>query len=153
MGLEGAKFLTNVLPEMKILSKLNLSDNDIGDAGMNELIVGIKTYCSLEYLDISGNNLGKTPASLDLAESLNLYLSNNRNLEVLKLNWNSLRGSVADKIIDGLIFCYGIREVHMNNNLIGGSYEDKQPPVNRMAELIQQSKNLEYLDISFNCID
>jgi hypothetical protein len=81
------------------------------------------------------------------------YLSNNRTLEVLKLNWNSLRGNAADKIIEGLSECYGIREIFINNNLVGQHYDDKQPPVNKMADFLQSLKHLEYLDISFNCVD
>jgi Ran GTPase-activating protein (RanGAP) involved in mRNA processing and transport len=136
MGFEGAKYLAGALPEMKILGKLVIADNDIGDHGINEIIVACKNYCSIEYLDISGNNLGKSSGSMELAQSMQSYLSNNRTLEVLKVNWNSLRGAVADKIMDGLLECYGLRELQINNNLLGVSYDDKQPPVNRMAELL-----------------
>jgi Ran GTPase-activating protein (RanGAP) involved in mRNA processing and transport len=53
---------------MKILSKLNLSDDDIGDMGVTEIIVAARQYCSLEVLDLSGNNLGKSPASTEMAD-------------------------------------------------------------------------------------
>ena len=138
---------------MKILSKLSLSDDDIGDLGISEILNSARSYCSLEVLDLSGNNLGKSSASAEMAENMNLYLSNNRSLEVLKLNWNSLRGVAAEKILEGLSECYGIREVYINNNLIGVSYDDKQPPVNRIAELLQTLKHLEHLDISYNSVD
>ena len=52
------------------------------------------------------------------------------------MNWNSLRGPVAEKIIEGLTACITIKEIHMNNNLIGVSYDNKQPPVNKMADLL-----------------
>jgi Ran GTPase-activating protein (RanGAP) involved in mRNA processing and transport len=71
LGFDGAKLLATSLPEMKILSKINLSDAEVGDAGINEIINSCRTYCSIEYLDISGNNLGKTPSANELAESLN----------------------------------------------------------------------------------
>ena len=138
---------------MKILQKIVLADDEIGDLGINEIINACKNYCSIEYLDISGNNIGKTPAAAELAENMSQYLNNNRNIEVLKMNWNSLRGNVADKIVDGLVYCYGLRELAVNNNLLGVSYDDKQPPINRLTELLSNSKNLEYLDISYNCID
>lgn len=70
MGFEGAKFLAQSLPEMKILQKIVLSDDEIGDLGINEIINACKNYCSIEYLDISGNNIGKTPAANELAENL-----------------------------------------------------------------------------------
>ena len=42
MGLDGAKFLAQSLPEMKILSKLIISDNEVGDHGVNDIIVACK---------------------------------------------------------------------------------------------------------------
>jgi len=153
LGFDGAKYLAGTLQEMKILSKLSLPDDEIGDMGINEIINACRNYCSLDLLDISGNNIGKSPGALELAENLNLYLTNNRTLEILKLNWNSLRAVPAERIVEGLIYCYGLRELHFNNNLIGVSYDDKQPPVNRMSELLLNSKNIEYIDFSYNCID
>jgi Ran GTPase-activating protein (RanGAP) involved in mRNA processing and transport len=143
MGMEGAKYLATSLAEMKILSKLILNDNDIGDHGVAEILNSARNYCSVEILDVSGNNLGKSSACGELAESMYLFLSNNRTMEVLKMNWNSLRGIVADKIMEGLLECTGIREVYLNNNLLGVTYEDKQPPVNRLAEILQTLKHLE----------
>ena len=153
MGLDGAKYLAHSLQEMKILSKLNLADDDIGDLGVTEILMSARQFCSLEVLDLSGNNLGKSPASHEMGEQMKEYLANNRTLEVLKLNWNSLRGQVAEKIIEGMSECYGIREIYMNNNLVGQHVDDKQPPVNKMAEILQSLKHLEQLDISFNCVD
>lgn len=63
----------------------------------------------LELLDISGNNIGKTSYANEVAETLNHFLSNNRNLEIFKINWNNIRGAVAEKIIEGLTYCYGIK--------------------------------------------
>lgn len=41
----------------------------------------------------------------------------------------------------------------MNNNLLGVSYEDKQAPICRIAEVLSSSKTLEYLDLSYNFIE
>ena len=157
LGIEGAKYLSGSLSEMKILSKLVLADDEIGDAGVSELIYNCRNYCSLEYLDISGNNLGKSSAALEFADNMNAYLTNNQYLEVLKMNWNSLRDEIAEKVIEGLIDALSIKEFHISNNLIGVSYNERQPPgkgpdsadkqkkappVNKMAELLQKSKNL-----------
>ena len=143
MGYEGAKYFANAIPEMKILEKIVLADDEIGDMGINEIINACKNYCSVQYLDISGNNIGKTPAANELAENLNQFFHNNNNIEVFKINWNSLRGHVAEKIVDGLVNCYGLRELGINNNLLGVSYDEKQPPINRLTELLLNSKNLE----------
>jgi hypothetical protein len=77
---------------MKTLICLDLSENEIGDVGINEIINSCKDYGQLEYLDLSGNNIGKTSFSLQCADSMYHFLANNRNLEILKINWNNLRG-------------------------------------------------------------
>jgi Ran GTPase-activating protein (RanGAP) involved in mRNA processing and transport len=77
---------------MKTLIYLDLSENEIGDVGINEIINSCKDYGQLEYLDLSGNNIGKTSFSLQCAETMYNFVSNNRNLEILKINWNNLRG-------------------------------------------------------------
>jgi hypothetical protein len=60
---------------------------------------------------------------------------------------------VGEKIIDGLINCYSIREVHLKNNLLGVAYDDKLPPICKIADVLSQSKTLEYLDLSYNFIE
>ena len=102
---------------MKSLTTLVLSDAEVGDKGINEVINACRSFCTIEYLDISGNNLGKTPAVNELAESLNIYLTNNRNMEILKMNWNSLRGAPGEKIVEGIRDCPSLRELYINNNL------------------------------------
>ena len=121
---------------MKSLFSLDLSHNEIGDIGINEILNSCKEYGMLEYLDISGNNIGKTSFSNECAETLNGFLANNRNLEILKINWNNLRGAVGEKIIEGLLHCYSIREVHLNNNLLGVGHEEKLPPICKISEFL-----------------
>lgn len=112
-----------------------------------------KDYASIEYLDISGNNIGKSSHINETADAIQEFLTNNRRLEVLKMNWNNIRGTMGERIIEGLIYCYGIKQLHLNNNLLGVGYEDKQPPITKMAELLTTSKSLEFLDLSFNFIE
>ena len=45
---------------MKTLLSLDIADNDIGDQGISEIVKSAKEFVSLEYLDISGNNIGKS---------------------------------------------------------------------------------------------
>jgi Ran GTPase-activating protein (RanGAP) involved in mRNA processing and transport len=80
-------------------------------------------------------------------------MANNSYLDIIKMNWNNIRGHVGERIIDGLLQCSSIREVHLNNNLLGVAYDDKQPPICKMADLLTTSKTLEYLDLSFNFIE
>lgn len=113
----------------------------------------LKDYSQLEKLDLSGNSIGKTSLSAEFAEVIHDYLHSNLHLDSLKMNWNNLRGAVGEKIIDGLINCYKIKSVHLNNNLLGFAYEGKEPPVCKMAELLQNSKTIEYIDLSNNFIE
>jgi hypothetical protein len=96
---------------MKSLTTLILSDAEIGDQGICEVINACRSFCTIESLDISGNNLGKTPAVNELAENLNIFLTNNRNIEILKMNWNSLRGGPGEKIVEGIRDCPSLREL------------------------------------------
>ncbi len=41
------------------------------------------------------------------------------------MNWNSLRGVVADKVMDGLLDSLVLRDIQLANNLFGISYDDK----------------------------
>lgn len=91
--------------------------------------------------------------SSEFADVIHDYLSTNRTLDTLKMNWNNLRGAVGEKIIDGLIYCYKIKAVHLNNNLLGVTYEGREAPVCKMSELLQQSKTIEHIDLSNNFID
>ena len=121
---------------MKTLYSLDLSENENGDVGINEIIISCKEFAMLEYLDISGNNIGKTSFSIECAESINQFVAANRNLEILKMNWNNLRGAVGEKIIDGFLHSYSLREIHLNNNLLGVAYDDKKPPICKIADVL-----------------
>lgn len=96
---------------MKILSHLDLAENEIGDIGINDVIKSAKEFGILEYLDISGNNIGKSAYSSECAENMNIFLTRNRNLEHFKINWNNLRGVVGEKVIDGLVTCFNIKTI------------------------------------------
>ena len=87
---------------MKELTQLDLAENEIGDIGIKEIINSCRDYSSIEYLDISGNNIGKSSFINETSESLYQFLAHNRTLEILKVNWNNIRGHMGEKIIDGL---------------------------------------------------
>ena len=121
---------------MKSLSSLDLSENEIGDLGVAEIVHSAKSYGMLEYLDLSRNNIGKSSHSIECADAIHEYLADNRIIEHFKINWNNLRGQAAEKVIEGFLNCYSIRTICMNNNLLGVAYDGKQPPVCKMAEVI-----------------
>lgn len=110
---------------MKDLTYLDIADNEVGDLGIKEIIYSLKNYSNIENLDISGNFIGKSAYNNEASEALFDFLSHNETLEILKINWNNIRGHMGEKIIDGLIHSANIKEVHINNNLLGMAYEDK----------------------------
>jgi len=55
-----------------------LSDNEIGDLGIKEIVNSCKDNGSLFYLDFSGNNIGKSSYSHEASEAFNEFLVNNR---------------------------------------------------------------------------
>lgn len=69
------------------------------------------------------------------------------------MNWNSLRGAPGEKIVEAIRDCPSLRELYINNNLLGVSYEEKQPPINKLSEFLQNAKFIENVDISYNCVD
>ena len=48
LGFEGAKNLAEAMKNMKLLTSLDLSENDIGDLGVVEIVKTAKAYGSLE---------------------------------------------------------------------------------------------------------
>jgi Ran GTPase-activating protein (RanGAP) involved in mRNA processing and transport len=48
---------------MKVLTHLDMGFNEVGDQGIAEVVRALKEYSVLEYLDISGNFIGKSGSS------------------------------------------------------------------------------------------
>lgn len=56
---------------MKVIAHLDLSENEIGDIGIADIIRTLKEFSSIEYLDISGNGIGKTSYGTECGETIN----------------------------------------------------------------------------------
>mgnify|MGYP006112834807 CR=1 FL=1 len=60
IGIKGAIALAECLKHMKSLTRLDLSHDEIGDAGIKEIVTALDACsCNLEELDLSGNGIGK----------------------------------------------------------------------------------------------
>ena len=81
------------------------------------------------------------------------FLTENRILEEFVINWNNIRGQVGAKIIEGLTQALKIKKISMNNNLLGFAYDNKEPPVCKLLDLLKSSLTIEEIDISFNFIE
>ena len=84
---------------MKELSQLDLSENEIGDQGVTVLLNALNKHRLVEDLNLSGNSIGKSSSASDCGDAFKGYLTQNRHLEVLRLNWNNIRGQIGAKIV------------------------------------------------------
>jgi len=90
---------------MKVLSHLDIGFNEIGDVGISEIVRALKEHSSVEYLDVSGNCIGKSGSAMtqmDCADALVSLMTQNGNLEVFKADWNNLRGNIGEKVVEAL---------------------------------------------------
>ena len=124
---------------MKVISILDLAENEIGDLGICEIVTALKNFSLIEDIDLSCNAIGKTSFFKDCAEALSLLLTENKNLEHLKLNWNNIRGVPGEKIITAIKTCYALKSVFLANNLLGVAYEGIEPPVNIFCDVLMSS--------------
>ena len=138
---------------MKNLKYIDLSHNDIGDTGISFILKSLKAQASIQYLDLSGNGIGKTAQSSETLDVLSDFLYGNNMLETLKLNWNNLRGEKSEKIIDTLVSMNHLKEVELNNNLLGMASEGKVAPINKLSDVLIKTNSLEKIDLSYNFID
>lgn len=61
---------------------------------------------------------------MDCAEAIFQFLAENNTLEIFMANWNNLRGVPGEKVIEGLAKCYNLKNISLNNNLLGVAYDD-----------------------------
>ncbi|KAM8852767.1 NACHT, LRR and PYD domains-containing protein 3-like [Synchiropus picturatus] len=96
---ESCTHLSPVLSPSSCLKNLDLSDNDLKDAGVNLLCAGLKNPdCHLETLGLSGCLVTQTGCA-SLASALG---SNPSHLRELDLSWNHLTGPGLDLLSAGL---------------------------------------------------
>ena len=60
IGLEGAKCLAKIIPSMKGLKNLKLSDCNMGDKGIIMVLDALEACFDLGSLDLSGNQIGQS---------------------------------------------------------------------------------------------
>lgn len=77
IGIEGTKFLSDAIVQMKSLQSLDLSHDEIGDIGIGQLVTQLTTSnIMLDDLDLSGNCIGKNQMYFgSIVEPLKLFLT------------------------------------------------------------------------------
>lgn len=128
IGLEGAKRLAELLPALRKLERLNLRHNDIGVAGLAQILAA--KLDTLRWLGLRQNQLGAEGAALLAESSL-------PSLEVLHIGANDLGdpgGAALAPLLDRLV------ELRSGDNRLGAA---------AMAT-IAEAKRLTILDVERN---
>ena len=123
------------------LQSLNISDNDIFEAKMQNVIYALYYNKILQSLDISGNGLGYKTTE-DLAHALTY----NSHLSLLALSSNSIGDEGAIHLSSALKLNATITSLYLRDNMITnvGAIE--------IATALKDNKVLEKLDVSMNDI-
>ncbi|KAG8318427.1 hypothetical protein J6590_001538 [Homalodisca vitripennis] len=170
IGPEGIVMLVSGL-EICSLEELDLSHNEIGDSGMEELAnklcynVSIRKLnlshngltqlsgmwladtmdenLALQHLDLSWNRISEEPG---LKMFLTSATDSNETILSLNLSWNSLGGDKIANIIKNFIGQQrSIQELDLSHNRLGSILENT-----RIAKGISTSETLKTLDLSYN---
>ena len=116
---QGVKALSKVLRSNSHVKKVNLQDNDLGDAAISMLCHALSTRetagNSLLDLNLSQNNIGQAGA-LTIAQ----ILHSNKSMTSLRLSWNNIRGAGADSLARSLAMNSTLRTLDLSWNFFGG---------------------------------
>jgi Ran GTPase-activating protein (RanGAP) involved in mRNA processing and transport len=140
IGDKGADALLKALNEYQQINFINLSFNNIGDAGLKQLTQLNKN--SLTILKLRHNNIGGKGAI-----EIGKMLSQNKKLEQLYLDHNKIGDKGAKEIANMLSNQdINLKQLYLNNNKIGdeGAIE--------FGKMLSQNKKLEQLYLDHNKI-
>lgn len=167
IGAEGARRFFYGLPFNKSICKLDVSRNDLGDAGMTPLAKAIFSGISVKELNLSFNFISGTGAAA-MAESLEVHndfthwnlswnnlftpgtyaflvrLADNPVLQEVDLSWNSLSGQRIGNAIKAIMSAPLLRVLNLSNNKLTG------PPILTISKTLAKPKKLITLDLSYN---
>ena len=133
--------LTDVLKSNTTVTKLNLCDNDIDDAGAAGLADALKINTTLWVLNLSENSIGDAGAA-NLADALKL----NATLTALNLSENSIGDAGAANLADALKSNKTLTELNLRINRIGDA------GAANLADALKSNKSLTELNLRDNFI-
>jgi Ran GTPase-activating protein (RanGAP) involved in mRNA processing and transport len=101
IGSEGGKHLAKSFIQMRKLQTLILSECNITDRGLIEIISALDELGTVENLDLSGNQLGKSAHFSELTLKFEKLLKID-NLERIVLDDNNLRSQNGEKMLKAI---------------------------------------------------
>ena len=154
IGDEGARSLSRVLVNCRMLSHLDLCHNAIGSAGM-EILASVLAQCTaLSHLDLGYNHIGAEGARM-IAEAL-VHAAGADSLGVvsqcpalahLDLSSNDIGTAGAESLGGVLPQCRALASLKLAWNWIGNEGAE------RLAEVLGRCPALVHLDLEFNAIE
>jgi len=138
---------------MKLLESLNLEGNMLGDEAMVGILQGVSSLMNLKSINISNNTLGQKVFDSELISTLSSILKMTDSLKELDLSWNNLRGEAAENLILALKDNITVTKLNVGYNLFGVSTLGSSPAAIKFAEVFQENKVLEEVDLTSNFLD
>lgn len=94
------------------LTTLQLTDNNLIQEECNKILNTCAEHCkSLEKLSLDNNEVN--------IDALNNLLAQSPSIETLRLKWNSLRENEFVELSKGLVSCYSLKRLFIEENQIG----------------------------------
>lgn len=156
IGVKGARAVGQMIPQLKSIINLDVSQNNMGDFAFQEIISGVIQVQDFEKLNFSNNCIGQTQ-NLDAMTSFKEYLKNTHKLVELNMSWNNLRGQVAEVLIDGISHNISLTTCNLSYNLLGigvkGELTTREPAAMKLSEALSENQTMKELDLSSNLID
>ncbi|KAL6480990.1 hypothetical protein MHYP_G00090700 [Metynnis hypsauchen] len=143
LGEKACENLKSVLLMENTLKELDLSKNDLQDAGVEKLSAGLKSsHCKLQVLRLSGCSLAEE-ACENLKSAL---LSENSSLKELDLSNNDLQDSGVEKL------CAGLKSPHCKLQILrlSGCMVTEVGCSSLASALSSNHSNLKELDLTYN---
>jgi Ran GTPase-activating protein (RanGAP) involved in mRNA processing and transport len=139
---------------MKQLKTLRLADCNMGDKGFEVLLKNLTYLQNIDKIDVSGNQIGKSPFFTTVANELIEWLTHNGSqLYELSLNNNMLRGQNAVNIMNA-ICSTGVSTLNLAGNFLGQKTTHlTEAPINMISDFLIKSPMIERLDVSNNLIN
>lgn len=119
IGMPGCTHLVSILPQMKFLKDLRLSDCKITDKGAAILLRGLLDLPKLSILDLSGNLLGQSAFTKDMTDAFEHFFIENNEITEVYLDDNNLRGGCGEAVLLSLMNCTRLKIVSLSKNFLG----------------------------------
>ncbi|KAG8558358.1 hypothetical protein GDO81_016964 [Engystomops pustulosus] len=133
IGDKGVEKLAEKFPELQCIQTLDLSQNNITDAGAKKLAAALPSLKSLQRLSLLSNNVCDAGA-----EQLAKILPDMTSLQALHLEFNRITCTGAEQLAASLKMCPKMRSLGMYSTNI---------PYTSLQRLLQQDPRISYVSI------